>query len=101
MADTFTEENMKTLIKNMFQEEFKKYAENITNSIGGNFRLTMQEIHGMINEINDLRKSLEFTQNSLEEKVGNVAERMEKLDSDIQELYEYQIDPKYVQDKLT
>ena len=55
----------------------------------------------MINEINDLRKSLEFTQNSLEEKVGNVAERMEKLDSDIQELYEYQIDPKYVQDKLT
>ena len=85
----------------MFQEEFKKYAENITNSIGGNLRLTMQEIHGMINEINDLRKSLEFTQNSLEEKVGNVAERMEKLDSDIQELYEYQIDPKYVQDKLT
>ena len=26
---------------------------------------------------------------------------MEKLDSDIQEIYEYQIDPKYVQDKLT
>ena len=59
--------------------------------IGGNFRLTMQEIHEMINGINDLRKSLEFRQNSLEEKVGNVAERMEKLDSDIQELYEYQM----------
>ena len=26
---------------------------------------------------------------------------MEKLDSDIQEIYVYQIDPKYVQDKLT
>ena len=26
---------------------------------------------------------------------------MEKLESDIQEIYEYQIDPKYVQDKLT
>ena len=26
---------------------------------------------------------------------------MEKLDSDIQEIYEYQIDPKYAQDKLT
>ena len=59
--------------------------------IGGNFRLTMQEIHEMINGINDLRKSLEFRQNSLEEKVGKVAERMEKLDSDIQELYEYQM----------
>ena len=40
-------------------------------------------------------------QNNLEDKVGNVAERMEKLESDIQELYKYQIDPKYVQDKLT
>ena len=61
----------------------------------------MQEIHHMINEIQDLRKSLEFTQNNLEDKVGNVAERMEKLEIDIQELYKYQIDPKYVQDKLT
>ena len=26
---------------------------------------------------------------------------MEKLDSDIQEIYEYQIDPKYIRDKLT
>ena len=43
MADTFTEENMKTLIKEIFQEEFKKQAENITNLIRGNFKLTMQE----------------------------------------------------------
>ena len=101
MADTFTEENMKTLIKEIFQEEFKKQAENITNLIGGNFKLTMQEIHGLENEVNDLRKSLEFTQNNLEEKVDIVEKRMEKLESDIQEIYEYQIDPKYVQDKLT
>ena len=26
---------------------------------------------------------------------------MEKLDSDIQRIYEYQLDPKYFQDKLT
>ena len=30
MTDTFTEKNMKTLIKEIFQEEFKKEAENIT-----------------------------------------------------------------------
>ena len=61
----------------------------------------MQEIHGLKNEVSDLRKSLEFTQNNLEEKVDNVEKRIEKLESDIQETYEYQIDPKYVQDKLT
>ena len=71
MADTFTEENIKTLIKEIFQEEFKKQAENKTNLINGNFKLTMQVIHGLKNEINDLRKSLEFTQNNLEEKVDD------------------------------
>ena len=35
MADTFTEENMKTLIEEMFQGEFKNQAENITNLISG------------------------------------------------------------------
>ena len=101
MADTRTEENMKTLIKEIFQEEFKKQAENITNLISGNFKLTMQEINGLKNEVNNLRKNLEFAQNNLEEKVDNVEKRIEKLNSDIQEIYEYQIDPKYAQDKLT
>ena len=101
MSVTFTEENMKTLKKEIFQEEFVKQVENITNLISGNFKLMMQEIHELKNEINDLRKSLDFMQNNLEEKVDNVEKRMEKLDGDIREIYEYQIDPKYVQDKLT
>ena len=71
MTDTFTEENIKTLIKEIIQEEFKKQAENKANLINGNFKLTMQVIHGLKNEINDLRKILEFTQNNLEEKVDD------------------------------
>ena len=30
MVDTFTEQRMKTLTKEIFQEEFKKQTENIT-----------------------------------------------------------------------
>ena len=48
---------MKTLIKEIFQEELKKQAENITNLISGNFKLTMQEIHGLKNKINYLKKA--------------------------------------------
>ena len=70
--DTFIEENIKTLGKEVFQEEFKKQAENIANLISGNFKMTMQEIHALKNEISDLRKSLNFTQNNLEQKVVNV-----------------------------
>ena len=69
--------------------------------ISDNFKLTMQVIHGLKNEINDLKQNLEFTQNKLEEKVDSVEKRMGKQDSDIQEIYEYQIDLRYVQDKLT
>ena len=61
----------------------------------------VQKIHRLKNEINDLRKSFEFTQNNLEEKVDRVVKRREKLDSDIQEIYKYETDPKYVQEKLT
>ena len=81
MADTFTEQNMKTLIEEIFQGEFKNQEENITNLISGNFKLTMQEIRRLENEVKDLRKSLEFTQSNLEEKVDYVEKRMEKLDS--------------------
>ena len=77
---------IKTVIKETFQEKFEKQAENITNLISGNFKLTMQEIHGLKNEISDLRKSLEFTQNGLEEKVDSVEKRMEKLGSAVQEV---------------
>ena len=70
--------------------------ENITNLISDNFKLTMQVIHGLKNEINDLKQNLEFTQNKLEEKVDSVEKRMGKQDSDIQEIYEYQIDLRYV-----
>ena len=75
--DTFIEENIKTLGKEVFQEEFKKQAENIANLISGNFKMTMQEIHALKNEISDLRKNLNFTQNNLEQKVVNVEKSVE------------------------
>ena len=62
---------MKTLIKEIFQEEFNIQAENITNLISGNFKLTMQEmkLKKWKNEVNDLRKSLEFTKNRLRKRL--------------------------------
>ena len=54
----------------------------------------------MKNEINDLRKSLEFTQYGFEEKFDNMEKRMGTLGGDIQEIDEYQIDPKNVHDKI-
>ena len=44
---------------------------------------------------------MEFTQNDLEERVSNVEENMCKVKEDLKEIYEYQIDPDYVNDSLT
>ena len=61
----------------------------------------MQEIKCLKNKVNELKKSMEFTQNDLEERVNNVEENMCKVKEDLKEINEYQIDPDYVNDSLT
>ena len=54
----------------------------------------MQEIKKSLkNEVKELKKSMGFTQNDLEERVNNVEEKMCKVKEDLKEIYEYQIDP--------
>ena len=54
----------------------------------------MQEIKKSLkNEVKELKKSMGFTQNDLEERVNNVEENMCKVKEDLKEIYEYQIDP--------
>ena len=55
----------------------------------------------MKNEVNELKKSMEFTQNDLEERVNNVEESICKVKEDLKEIYESKIDPDYVNDSLT
>ena len=95
------EEPIIKLIKNVFEIEFKKQEQNLAKIISGNFEITMQEIKSLKNEVNDLKKSMEFTHNDLEERVNNVEENMCKVKEDLKETCEYQIDPDYVNDRLT
>ena len=60
----------------------------------------MKEIKSMKTEINDLKKSIEFTENVLEEKVQKCQEKAEHLHERIRERYEWQLDPEYVHNKL-
>ena len=60
----------------------------------------MQDIKSFKNEVNELKKSMEFTQNDLEERVNNTEENMCKVKEDLKEIYEYQVDPNYVNDSL-
>ena len=103
-ASTFlNEENMK-VIRNIFKEEFEKQEKNIGNLISANFKITMEEIKKLQDEIKnlgketcDLRSSLQLTANVLEEKVKKLEERCENMETELQELYNNQIDPEYTE----
>ena len=73
------EEHIAKLIKKVFEDEFKKQKQILAKIISGNLEITMQEIKSFENEINELKKSMEFTQNDLEERVNNVEENMCKV----------------------
>ena len=106
----FNEENIK-VIRNISKEEFEKQEKNIGNLISGNFKITMEEIKKSQDEIKnlgkeigkeicELRSSLEFTENVLEEKVKKLEERCENMEKELQEFYNNQIDPEYIYNKL-
>ena len=69
-----SEERLTTLIREIFREEFEKQQKNLLNVISGNLEITMKEIKSIKTEMNDLKKSIEFTENVLEEKVQKCQE---------------------------
>ena len=70
MADvTISEDRLKTLMKEIFKEEFEKQQKNLLNLISGNFDITMTEIKKVQSDINELKSSLEHTETVLEEKL--------------------------------
>ena len=94
MADiTISEVRLKTLLKEIFKEEFEKQQKNLLNLISGNFDITMTEIKKVQSDINELKASPEHTETVLEEKVAKAEKKVEKLQEQINELWDYQIDP--------
>ena len=87
-------------MKGIFHEEFKKPEGNILNIISGNFEITMNEIKKLKHEISELKRSLDFTEDVLRKKVEKLKENMKDVDTRIRDIYEYQVDPNYVLDKL-
>ena len=68
------EERITKIIKKVFEDEFKKQQQNVAKIMSGNLEITMQEIKSLKNDLNKLKKSTEFTQNDLEERVNNIEE---------------------------
>ena len=73
---TLDKESIVELMKTTFEGEFAKQQQQISKIIENNLVITKQEIGKLREEINDLKKSIEFTENVLEEKVAKVEQNV-------------------------
>ena len=94
-----SEERLVLLMKEIFQEEFKKKERNILN-ISGNFEIIMNEIKNLKQEIIELKSRLDFTEDVLEKKVEKLEENIKGVDARVRDIYEYQVDPNLLLEKL-
>ena len=94
------EKHLIELIRKIFKEEFVQQEKNTSNHISGNFSITKQKIEEVKKEVWDLWKSIEFTENQLKEKVNNAENKLAYIEHWIEEIYDYQIELDYVEEKL-
>ena len=95
MADvTISEDRLKTLMTEIFQEELEKQQKNLLNLISWNFDITMTEIKKVQSDINEIKASFEHIETVPEEKVAKAEKKVGKLQEQINELWDYQVDPK-------
>ena len=92
-----SEERLEELL---MREEFKKQKRSILNIISGNFEISMNEIKNLKLEISEIKSSLDFKEDVLQKKVEKLEENMKDVDASIRDIYEYQVNPNYVLDKL-
>ena len=96
-----SEERLTVLMKNIFAEELEKQQQSLWKLISVNFEITMKEIKNIKCEVHELKKSIEFTEEVLEEKVQNMHRKVRSLKEKVDEIYDYQIDPDEVEKKIT
>ena len=96
-----SEERLTVLMKKIFAEELEKQQQNLLKLISSYFEIKMKEIKNIKCEVNELKKSIEFAEEVLEEEVQNMQRNVSSLEEKVDEICDYQIDPDEVEKKLT
>ena len=94
---TLDKEIIVELIKAVFKGEFQKQQKDISKIISNNLTIAKQETGKIIEENNNPKKSIEFTENVLEHKVSKVKRNFCKLKKKVTKVEE---DLTYVNDLI-
>lgn len=94
---TLDKEIIVELIKAVFKGEFQKQQKDISKIISNNLTIAKQETGKIIEENNNPKKGIEFTENVLEHKVSKVKKNFCKLKKKVTKVEE---DLTYVNDLI-
>ena len=73
-------EKLTQLIRKIFQEEFKKQKVHITNIIGSNFKITMEDIRKSQEQIKELKKEVTELKSSVEHTDADLTDLSDRVD---------------------
>ena len=91
-ATLWTEEKLTTLTEKIILRALDEQQKNLFNIISGNFEISKQQIA-------ELKKE-NVTENVLEDKVARVEQNLGDIENRIHEMYDYHLDPSFIEDKL-
>ena len=81
-------ENLKIIIGKIITRALDEQQKNLFNIISGTFEISKQQMSELIKEINELRNSIENTENVLEDKEARVEENLPHIECGVRETYD-------------
>ena len=90
------QEDIVITIKKIIKERFDKHGKKIDEMIKLHLQSTNERLHKISKDVIEVTKSLEFTQSTQGEELGNVKNDIEKLALDMKELENDLSDPNEV-----
>ena len=91
-----TLEAIKELLQELFTEMFKKHEATMASIISANHKIVNDRLDVLSREIEDVKSSLEFTQNDMDDKVKIIEINAQKNKKELKEIRD--IEPGYVQE---
>ena len=99
-----TEENNEDLLKTIrkiVREELEDHQEEVSEIIKSQLTNTNERLDKISQEVVEITKSLEFTQEELHDSLANVKNDIKKVQTDQREIEDHLLDPTFVMEKLT
>ena len=94
------EKSLIDTIRKIVQEEFKEHETKMSEMISHNLQNTNDRLDKISKEMNELTKSLEFTQDQLEGEINSIKENIKHLETSIKGIEDDLLDPNDVSSKL-